>query len=322
MTEEQKSSETSASETDWEAPRQNKAVDTSNATSNESHQANTAESVEETAEGTQPAYGKNPNTAAARHTGVIRQTPTTKFCPKCGASLREGMPFCGTCGAKVGSAASAPTETKKKSSDKLKAIAGIAATAVVIVLIAIFAIPALTISPQELIAQGDFERAYSKASDDQKQDVLVANLAAVVSNDLIDNLKDSDSYELKNIYFGEDAHEMILEVSANNSFGGRVSNWYDYRFEEDDNEYQFYLSVGDLEDETIYKYADTFSEKLEKALKNDTRKEMRKIIADDDTKIPGDYVDGINELHETDAKFKNAKLISSINSIYPSDATA
>lgn len=105
MTEEQKSSETSASETDWEAPRQNKAVDTSNATSNESHQANTAESVEETAEGTQPAYGKNPNTAAARHTGVIRQTPTTKFCPKCGASLREGMPFCGTCGAKVGSAA-------------------------------------------------------------------------------------------------------------------------------------------------------------------------------------------------------------------------
>ncbi|WP_418243646.1 hypothetical protein [Ellagibacter isourolithinifaciens] len=49
MTEEQKSSETSASETDWEAPRQNKAVDTSNATSNESHQANTAESVEETA---------------------------------------------------------------------------------------------------------------------------------------------------------------------------------------------------------------------------------------------------------------------------------
>lgn len=119
MTEEQKSSETSASETDWEAPRQNKAVDTSNATSNESHQANTAESVEETAEGTQPAYGKNPNTAAARHTGVIRQTPTTKFCPKCGASLREGMPFCGTCGAKVGSAASAPTETKKKSSDKL-----------------------------------------------------------------------------------------------------------------------------------------------------------------------------------------------------------
>ena len=48
-------------------------------------------------------------------------------------------------------------------SDKLKAIAGIAVTAVVIVLIAIFAIPALTISPQELIAQGDFERAYSKA---------------------------------------------------------------------------------------------------------------------------------------------------------------
>lgn len=232
------------------------------------------------------------------------------------------MPFCGTCGAKVGSAASAPTETKKKSSDKLKAIAGIAATAVVIVLIAIFAIPALTISPQELIAQGDFERAYSKASDDQKQDVLVANLAAVVSNDLIDNLKDSDSYELKNIYFDEDAYEMILEVSANNSFGGRVSNWYDYRFEEDDNEYQLYLSVGDLEDETIYKYADTFSEKLEKALKNDTRKEMRKIIADDDTKIPGDYVDSINELHETDVKFKNAKLISSINSIYPSDATA
>lgn len=78
-------------------------------------------------------------------------------------------------------------------------------------------------------------------------------------------MKDSDSYELKNIYFDEDAHEMILEVSANNSFGGRVSNWYDYRFEEDDNEYQLYLSVGDLEDETIYKYADTFSEKLEKA---------------------------------------------------------
>lgn len=288
MTEEQKSSETSASETDWEAPRQNKAVDTSNATSNESHQANTDHEVL-----SQMRSFIEGRDALLRHLWRESRKRT-----------------------------SAPTETKKKSSDKLKAIAGIAATAVVIVLIAIFAIPALTISPQELIAQGDFERAYSKASDDQKQDALVANLAAVVSNDLIDNLKDSDSYELKNIYFDEDAHEMILEVSANNSFGGRVSNWYDYRFEEDDNEYQLYLSVGDLEDETIYKYADTFSEKLEKALKNDTRKEMRKIIADDDTKIPGDYVDSINELHETDAKFKNAKLISSINSIYPSDATA
>ena len=168
---------------------------------------------------------------------------------------------------------------------------------------------------------GQFQIAYDIAPDEEKTSVLVTNLATVVSNDLINNLKDPSSFDLREIYFDEGAHELILKVSGNNSYGGKVSNWYDYRYEKDDNEYQLYLSVSDLEDEKVYKYADDFDEKLEKYLKNATRETMRNIIADKGKAIDSDYVDSINVLFQS-GQMSNVSLIEPITSIYPSQMTA
>ena len=283
---------------------------------------------------------------ATPQTEITTPPAAASFCPMCGAPLKSEMPFCGNCGAKVGESPTTVSPNKQRSSLPIKKIAiGVVALMALIFVFAII-VPAVTATPDDLIKQGKYEDAYNKASDEEKTDVLqkiveagqfqiayniapdeektsvlVTNLATVVSNDLINNLKDPSSFDLREIYFDEGAHELILKVSGNNSYGGKVSNWYDYRYEKDDNEYQLYLSVSDLEDEKVYKYADDFDEKLEKYLKNATRETMRNIIADKGKAIDSDYVDSINVLFQS-GQMSNVSLIEPITSIYPSQMTA
>lgn len=269
---------------------------------------------------------------------VIR---STRFCSKCGAQLKEGTRFCGDCGAKIEGAEAPASASRQKRRLNSKPIVGIAAAIILVALGIGIVIPEITATPEQLIGQGRYEAAYQKASDeekpevlsriighgqfqvaydsvadDQKDDVLVANLAAYCSRSLLDGLKDPSSFVLRQIYFDKNLHEMILEVSANNSSGGRVSNWYDYRFIEDDNEYKLYVSISDMSDETVYKYADSSDEKLEKLLKNAARENMRTIMGNKEMKIDSAFVDGVNELFESGDMGK-VELISSVTSIYP-----
>lgn len=316
------------------------------------------------------------------------------FCPKCGMPAKEGLPFCGNCGAKLIAAEESSAGPSLKRKFGPKTIVGLVLVAVVVIAAGV-AVRVMTAAPSELVEWGRYEAAYDRADGDAKQDILseiigvgeyriaydlasdeeksgviseiievgeyqvaydlagdgekpgviseiigvggfqaaydvateemkqgilVANLAAVVSNDVIDNLKDPDSYVLREIYFDGDSYEMVLRVSANNSYSAKVSNWYYYTFEEDDGEYQLYTSVSDLEDETIYKYADDFDEKLEKILKNAARESIRSIISDEENKLDDVYVNVVNDLFESGG-LDEVGLASSIVEIYPGEAT-
>lgn len=278
-----------------------------------------------------PDQTPHPETANAENSDEAQQPSPAGACPSCGAPLIEGASYCGSCGAKVGNTEPIPANSKKNKNTRVKLIIGIAVAIVVCVVIAVFAVPAITITPQQLVARGDFEKAYNKASDDQKQEVLVANLATVCSKDLIEDLNDPDSYRLRSLYFDADSGGMVLEVSASNEAGGLSTSWYYYRYNKEKKEYQLDLGPSTFEDEIIYEtqytvggktihhYHETAESLVRKMLENNMRERMRKLVTDNN-EISSDYVDSINELHETDNGFKNVELVESIVAIYPSDS--
>ena len=74
----------------------------------------------------------------------------------------------------------------------------VALAACVVAIAALFVVPALTVSTDDLLMRGDFEGAYAKASGDKaKADVLALNHIATLCPDIVDSLKDGDSFELR-----------------------------------------------------------------------------------------------------------------------------
>ena len=270
-------------------------------------------------------------------------TPTAGFCPKCGTPLKEGMPFCGSCGAKIEKAPAATASAKKKN---FKPVIGIAIVLVLVIGIAALVLPDMLATPDDLLEQGKYEAAYNKASDDEKPDVLAkiigagqfkvaydlvdddekdkvlaANVAAVVSADLVNTFKGTFSnFLLDEVYFDKDANEIAFKSSmTRDSNGDSGSTWWDIRYDDDDNEYERYAYVFDLEDETIYTYSDTLSEKAKKYVNNAVRENIRNMMRDDNMRLDDAYVNGINQLSENDALDK-VKLLDEVTQIYPNGA--
>lgn len=238
---------------------------------------------------------------------------TNSFCPKCGSLLKEGQVFCGSCGAKIDS----PNDDKKakrKIQPKTIGIAGGIAAVIIIIIIALvaFIIPELTKTPIDLIKENNWEQAYSKASDEEKDDVLIANLSASMSKDeIIDSLKDPSSFNLREIYFSKTSHELVLLVGGKNSYGGMVSSFYYFTWNEGEGKFSLYTSLSDLESETSSWY-DSSDEKLEKVLKNIARAYVKTVIDDSDNKLNSDYVDAINHLFEEDT-LEDVTLLGDVN---------
>lgn len=139
-----------------------------------------------TAEETSTTALETTQTAPKANTSAARNAAS--FCPKCGSPLAEGQLFCGSCGYKLDAAGTTPDTKAKTSSKKSKTgiIVAVAALAIaVIAAFAIFALPSMMATPEDLMTQGDFEAAYAKASgDEEKQDDVelideAANLAPV-----------------------------------------------------------------------------------------------------------------------------------------------
>lgn len=169
---------------------------------------------------------------------------------------------------------------------------------------------------EKTIAAGEFQTAYDMAADDQKDGVLLTNLAAVLSVDLIDDLKDSASYVLRSLYFDEDGHQIVMKVQGNNSYGAGVCCYYYYTFNSSVNGYQLYTYVSDLSAESIY-YSDSYSTRLEKALKNKAREKMRSIIGDDANKLNDTYINAVNDLFQSKG-LNDVNLLDAASAIYPS----
>lgn len=226
---------------------------------------------------------------------------TAPTCPNCGTLLQEGQKFCPGCGQMLGAASpagsfnsgdpmnpmnpanpmnptampyGAPGIPKRKS----KALP-LVIVAVVVVLIAALATLVLVSSDTfasvaTLCARGDYAKAYEKASEEEKLAVKGESVAAECSAFAVDNLKDPSSFKLREAYYyegtndkGEPYDYIALYLSGANSYGASVGSYWLFTWDDDDNEWFYFCSVSDLEQEEYSDYDDE-DEKWEKIVNN------------------------------------------------------
>lgn len=249
--------------------------------------------------------------------GTAKNAPKKNVCGKCGAELQDGQEFCPKCGQKAGLAVDAGVSSainqfnagvnKTNEAKKKKPMKMIVAAVVAVAVIAVGALvaPKIFVSVDDLCAQGNYEKAYAKAGADEKMEVLAENIAAVQSAFSADNLKDPNSFELRDAYYHETTNSdgailkrLVLYISGANSYGAKVSSYWLYTWSEDDPEWDYYCSVSDLSDEEYSSYDDT-DEKLEKLL-NNLGRSIIKTAMSDGIKLSKDSVKRINAMFEAD----------------------
>jgi hypothetical protein len=141
------------------------------------------------------------------------------------------------------------SQIKKKNEKKKKTpiIVGIAALIVILLAVAlkVVVVPRVFVSVDTLCERGEYEKAYKKAKDDEKLQVLGENIAAYLSNETSDSLKDPTSFLLRDVWFKctydvDDEKvrvQVVLYVSGKNSYGGTVSNYWLYSYTESSGEF-------------------------------------------------------------------------------------
>ena len=257
---------------------------------------------------------------------------TAPTCPNCGTLLQEGQKFCPGCGQMLGAADpagsfntgnpmnpmnpanpmnptampyGAPGIPKRKS----KALP-LVIVAVVVVLIAALATLVLVSSDTfasvaTLCARGDYTKAYEKASEEEKPAVKGESVAAECSAFAVDNLKDPSSFKLREVYYsestnddGEFSGQIVLYISGANSYGASVGSYWLFTWDDDDNEWSYFCSVSDLEQEEYSDYDDE-DEHLEKWIDNFGRMVIENVMTRS-IKLDKDAVKRINTLFERD----------------------
>jgi len=207
--------------------------------------------------------------------GTPKVEEKKNVCGKCGAELQDGQEFCPKCGQKAGLAVDAgvssaisqfnagvnkTNEAKKKKPVKM-IIAAVAALAVIIV--GVLLAPKIFVSVEDLCAQGDYIKAYEKASGAEKEEVLAENVIAYLSEESSDNLKDPNSFNLREGYYyawknedGTFGQQAVLYMSGNNSYGAAVSNYWVWVYDNDDEEWGYWGSFDTTEFEDDDELAD------------------------------------------------------------------
>lgn len=182
--------------------------------------------------------------------------------------------------------------------------------AVVVVLIAALATLVLVSSDtfasvETLCARGNYAKAYEKASEEEKPAVKAESIAAECSAFAVDNLKDPSSFKLREVYYyegtndkGEPYDYIALYLSGANSYGASVGSYWLFTWDDDDNEWFYFCSVSDLEQEEYSDYDDE-DEKWEKTVNNFGRI-MIELAQKSGIELDKDAVKRINTLFEKD----------------------
>lgn len=239
------------------------------------------------------------------------------ICSKCGAELDDGQIFCPKCGQKIDleidggvNAAISQfnagiTKTNEKNKKRMLKIAIIAVAVVVVAVLAVVLVPKIFVSIDDLCAQGNYEKAYAKANDEEKFEIRAENAAAVQSSFSAENLKDPSSFELREVFYnegtnddGETTKQLVLYISGANSYGAKVSSYWLYVWDNDEDDWSYFCSVSDLEEEEYSSYDDE-DEKLEKLFNNLGRASIEKTM-DNGIKLSKDAVKRINAMFEAD----------------------
>lgn len=222
-------------------------------------------------------------------------------CGKCGAELAEGQEFCPKCGQKVGLAVTENVSSAisqfnagvaKQNEKKKKMPIILAVVAVIVVLLAVAGAkiaPKIFVSVEDLCAQGNYEKAYAKASNDEKKAVIAENVIAVLSQESSDGLKDPSSFVLRDGYyygFINDDEKLggyaVLYISGNNSFGASVSNYWLYIYDQEDG-WEYWDSYSTTSSESDDKAFDTLCKSCIKTAMSDGIKLTKPQVKDINT---------------------------------------
>lgn len=249
-----------------------------------------------------------------------------RYCTGCGEKIENNVKFCPKCGTKVvtpitinlSDADSATGRIIGRISAKKVGIILVALILmVVLVVVGINVIPQIFVSPETLMSEANYQKAYTKAKKDEKNDVLIENLISSICKKAEDNLKDPASFKLRDAWYETtDDKNIVLYISGKNSMGGMTNSYWLYTFDSEDNEYELFTTIHDMEDEEIESYDDREDE-LEKIINNAARRTIRNIYTDDN-KLDEDLIERINGLHSDDL-LKDVELLKEVENIYPSD---
>ncbi len=234
------------------------------------------------------------------HCGRSIEKKGVKHCVQCGQILTEGQQFCDKCGQKVAFAVlpKSVEKIKRKLNKKLIIVLLAALVAVAgLAVVAVNVIPKLFVSPEDYLVQGNYEKAYEKAKKEKKDLVFRENIVAAVSRDAKENLKDANSFVLREAYVTDDALNVVLGVQGANSFGGTVTSWCVYTYEKEDKKFILWNNITDFEKEEDYSWDDS-NEKFEKALQNLSKTLAKSIIEEEKNKLDSEVVDRINGLNK------------------------
>ena len=230
-------------------------------------------------------------------------------CPECGKEVSDQAEYCIFCGYNI-KKAKKQAGKKQSSASTEKVVRKVLPIVVIVALIVgvwqIF-LPDLFMSTDALLERGDYLSAYNKAgSEERKAEIMMENQIAVVCQHVVSSLKDPSSFSLLEAGCMKD-YEILLSVSANNSYGSPVTNYWVYDYEEN-GAYEYDMSTSDFEEETIYSF-DSAEEYLNKLTINDKKAhiQLRLALGEYDF-LSEEAVERINNLFAKD-KLDDVKLI-------------
>ena len=192
-------------------------------------------------------------------------------------------------------------DNKKKKGLKLAIILIIAAVALLLVLCLI---PVLSTSTEDLLEEGNYEKAYEKAdSDSEKEEIADENLVAYISQMCVDSLKKGETFELKS------AH--IFRVDKNSKYYDEIKTYIDHDL------YAIVLKATitdkDEDSETYYWTFFYDSDEKDYVMDNKTTDNIMNDLGDMEdyftiTELPSKRIKNINKLYE-DNKLEDVELL-------------
>lgn len=227
--------------------------------------------------------------------GVCVTDENIRFCTKCGARIELNQRFCSGCGAATQLSKS---NVKKKQNIKIAIIVtSLLLFVAVLIGVGTYTLPKIFVSTETLLSQADYEKAYQKAKDSEKEGVLWENIVATICADFKEQLKNPDSFKLLNVWIDEENDNVFIEYNATNGYGGTIKGWAYYYWSSSTNYYQLFDAVQDF-DEEEYRSYDDYWDKIEKNIANSAKKTIKKAISNDDLLVTNGMVERINTINE------------------------
>ena len=113
----------------------------------------------------------------------------------------------------------------------------------------------------EALNRGDYKTAYGLCDEleKNKEQLIVENLLAYLSNNVAEGLKNRDSFVLRDIWYDKTKKQIVISYNGTNSYGGIVVNYNYYTYDTNNKCYKLFVYLSSLDEETTYSF-DTDSE--------------------------------------------------------------